>query len=190
VTDLIYRECPAELEIRSAAQGGDGRTVHGIAVPYGLPMRIDSALTEQFERGAFASQLNAARRVKFMRNHAAHGGDVIGTTVMLREDSRGLYGEWKMSRTVRGDETLELLKDGALTDFSIGFREGNNRKMRDGTVARTRATLFEVAVVNEGAYGEHATAEGIRSAEFNEAMARLLEAQRLFASLPMLPPPA
>jgi polyhydroxyalkanoate synthesis regulator phasin len=41
-------------------------------------------------------------------------------TVML-EDSKGLYVEGKISKTVLGDEALELMRDGVVDRMSIGF---------------------------------------------------------------------
>lgn len=169
MTDQEFRELPpGQLEIRAAKDGGsDGRTVYGIAVPYNQKMRIDSTLTEMFVRGAFDEQVNAGRfggRVPYARNHLAHGGSVIGKTLLLRDDAAGLYGEWRVSNTPLGNETLELLKDGALDQQSIGFRDqaGGHRRESDGTVTRTKSMLTEVAVVVRGAYGEHAAVAGVR----------------------------
>jgi HK97 family phage prohead protease len=160
--ELITRSFTPDLQVRS---GGDGRTIYGIAVPYNRPTRIDAHLTEMFTRGAFKHQLRAASRVKFSREHVLLGGTLIGRADMLREDAAGLYGEFRVSKTPVGDETLELVRDGALTDLSITFREhaNGNRRMRDGTVNRVKADVVEVAVVLEGAYGDLATASGVRS---------------------------
>lgn len=158
------RRFSPELEVRSTAQGGDGRTIVGIAVPYGRPQRIDPTLVEQFARGAFNHQLSAVRRVGFAREHQTLGGKLIGTTTMLRDDAAGLYGEFRVSKTAAGDETLELVKDGALTDLSIGFRARLSRRLPDGTIERQTAHLREVSVVAEGAYGDGATVSGVRHA--------------------------
>ncbi|GAB3372540.1 HK97 family phage prohead protease [Amycolatopsis echigonensis] len=154
------RQFTPEFEVRS---DGEGRTLCGIVVPYGKPQRIDSRLVEQFAPGAFAAQLRAAHRVPLMRDHGPHGGKLIGRATMLREDAAGLYGEFRVSRTPLGDETVELAKDGALTDFSIGFREGQNRTLPGGITERASASLTEVAVVMAGAYGDAAVISAVRS---------------------------
>lgn len=161
MSEMLYRTVTPELELRAK---GDGRTIYGIVVPYNTPMRIDSRLTEQFARGAFNHQLNAPNRVRFAREHVNLGGTLIGAAKMLRDDAKGLYGEFRVSRTPVGDETLELVKDGALTQLSVGFREVANGRLPGGIVERLKAHLFEVASVIEGAYGEHAVAAGVRSA--------------------------
>ncbi|GAA2543707.1 DUF305 domain-containing protein [Pseudonocardia hydrocarbonoxydans] len=162
MNQLITRAFSPELEVRSA---GDGRTVTGVAVPYGRPQRIDSTLTEQFRRGAFNAAIRAAHRVPFTREHLSMGGALIGRLTALRDDEAGLYFEARVSPTVAGDETLALLRDGALESVSIGFRARQNRRLADGTIERVTADLRELAVVLEGAYGEHALVSSVRAAD-------------------------
>ena len=71
----------------------------------------------------------------------------------------------RVAETPTGDETLALVRDGALDELSIYFRERQNRKLGGGVVARVTADLLEVAVVLEGAYGRLATVTGMRSAD-------------------------
>jgi HK97 family phage prohead protease len=186
----LYRTFAPDLEIRS---GGDGRTVVGIAVPWQVPTQVTPRLREQWAEGAFDHQLRALFRVRFAREHVELGGSLIGPTRMLRNDAAGLYGEWYVSRTPVGDETLELVKDGALRQLSIGFRERQNRTLADGTVERVTADLFEVALTMEGAYAELAGVSAVRTAA-DQALAgasgNLDRARQLIAALPLLPPVA
>jgi len=161
MTETHYRSFHPDLQVRSS---GDGRTIFGIAVPYNAPTRIDDMVgVEQFARGAFNHQLRQASRVKFAREHMLLGGTLIGAASMMRDDAAGLYVELRASRTPVGDETLELVKDGALNQLSVMFRERQNRRLAGGITERVKADLHEVAVVMEGAYGELATAVGVRS---------------------------
>lgn len=170
--DVHYRDFMPDLEVRAR---GDGRTIVGIAVPYDRPQYIDRELIEQFARGAFNDQIRAAvgkvpgvgmpaNRVPFARDHLPLGGELIGATKLLRDDAAGLYGEWRVSATPAGDATLELVKDGALWQLSIGFREGTNRRLPDGVTERVTAELREVAVVLEGAYHDAAVVSAVRAA--------------------------
>jgi HK97 family phage prohead protease len=172
MTDLQthYRSFVPDLEVRST---GDGRTVYGIAVPYNAPTRIDDSLVEQFSRGAFNHQLKAPGRVKFAREHVLLGGNLIGAATLLRDDAAGLYGEFRVSKTPAGDETLELIRDGALDQLSVMFRERQNRRLSGGVVDRVKADCAEVAVVMQGAYGELAMAAGVRSAQLPQAASDL-----------------
>lgn len=173
------RSFTPELEVRS---GGDGRTITGIAVPYNRPQRIDSRLTEQFARGAFNQQIRSASRVSLARGHIVLGGILIGKATMLRDDAAGLYVELRASATPTGDETLELVRDGALTDLSVAFQEGQNRQVSGGITERVTARLTEVAVVDEGAYGEAARVLAVRTAA-TDARCQL---DQIIASLPVL----
>lgn len=180
MTETFTREFMPDLEVRSS---GDGRTVCGIAVPYGKPQYIDSRLTEQFARGAFNQQLRAVFRLPFFRDHGPYGGTLIGRATEMRDDAAGLYTEFRVSKTDKGDETLELVKDGALSELSIGFREGQNRKLAGGVIERVTATLTEVAIVMAGAYGRAAVVTGVRSQATMERRARL---DQIVAGLPVL----
>jgi uncharacterized protein len=155
-----FRSFEPDLSVKP---GGDGRTVYGIAVPWGVVMQIDESLREQWARGAFDHQLRDPRRVKFEREHVPLGGTLIGAGSMMRNDAAGLYVELHTSKTPIGDETLELVRDGALNELSIHFRERQNRRLAGNVVERVQAQLKAVAIVMEGAYGELAAAGGVRS---------------------------
>ena len=164
---MLYRSFTPDLEVRS---DGDGRTIVGIAVPYGRTINVPSeGIRERFARGAFNHQLRAANRIAFARDHLPFGGVLIGATKLLRDDAAGLYGEWRVSRTAMGDETLELVRDGALRELSVGFKERRNRMVADpgGPITeRVKADASEVAVVMAGAYGRQgAVMTGVRSLE-------------------------
>lgn len=189
--DVQYRSFTPELEVRAA---GDGRTIVGIAVPYGRPQYISRGLTEQFRRGAFGHQLRAAHRVPLYRDHRPAGGSLIGRATLLRDDAAGLYGEWRVSKTVAGDETLELVRDGALSQLSIGFRERQNAPLPGGVTERVSADLREVAIVPEGAYGDAALIQAVRAAGLPYAgppvqrrPVNLPALEELLAGLPAVP---
>ncbi|HYD28875.1 HK97 family phage prohead protease [Brevundimonas sp.] len=165
-TELLTRTFDGELELRSSNNGGDGRTVFGRAVPYGVPQYIYDGLTEEFVRGCFDHQLRAANRIRTAREHVQLGGTLIGAVRSLDDRNDGLWFEARVSRTPTGDETLELINDGALRQTSIGFRERphGNKRTSNNVIQRTAADLFEIAFVMEGAYGEQAEIAGVRSA--------------------------
>jgi HK97 family phage prohead protease len=166
MSESLFRSFAPDLQVRS---GGDGRTIYGIAVPWNAPTRIDDSLVEQFARGAFSHQMAKPSRVKFAREHVLLGGELIGAASAMRDDASGLYVELRAARTPTGDATLELVKDGALDQLSIMFRERQNRRLAGGVTERVKADLAEVAVVMQGAYGDLATAVGVRSAQLPAA---------------------
>jgi HK97 family phage prohead protease len=152
-----------DLEIREDDNGG--RTIYGIAVPYDKEQRVGKD-TEVFRKGAFAEVIKAAHRVKLLRNHDSK--NPIGRATLLRETDQGLYAEFKVSKTREGDDALELVKDGALDQLSIGFMPIKNRKREDGVIERIKAHLAEVSLVTFGAYGDYATVNGVRSDQLGD----------------------
>lgn len=165
------RSYELDLEVRAT---GDGRTVCGICVPYDVPQKIHASLTEVFRRGAFQNVTRAAHRVKMLVGHDSRALP-IGRATLLREDAGGLYGEFRISKTQRGDEILELVADGALNQLSVGFQPLKDRRMTDGTVERISAHLAEVSLVTFGAYGEAATVVGVREESTTPNLDQIIE---------------
>jgi HK97 family phage prohead protease len=80
----------------------------------------------------------------------------------LREDTNGLYSEFYVSKTDRGDQVLELVRDGALDQLSIGFMSLKDNRLASGVIERIKAHLAEVSLVTFGAYGDMAAVSGMR----------------------------
>ncbi|MCK8673281.1 HK97 family phage prohead protease [Rhodococcus sp. HM1] len=157
----LTRTSSADLEIR----GSDGRTVVGIAVPFSQPTEIrdySGEYTETFQRGAFERTIRErGSKVKFLVAHDRLRLP-IGRATLLREDTSGLYSEFRVSKTESGDEVLELIRDGALDALSIGFQPirdlwSNDRR----SVTRTEVKLVEVSAVSFPAF-EGAQILGVR----------------------------
>jgi len=152
------RSYEIDLEVRAE---GDGRTICGICVPYNVEQRIHAGLTEVFLPGAFDGVTRAAHRVKLLMGHDSKGLP-LGRATTLREDASGLYGEFRVSKTDIGDQALELVRDGVLTNLSVGFQPLKDNRRRDGIVERVKAHLAEVSLVTFGAYGEKAAVAAVR----------------------------
>lgn len=174
MTDMHRRAFSSELEIRS---DGDGRTVTGIAVPFGTrtPIREwGQSYDEEFAKGAFARTIaERGDRVKFLDQHDS--SRPLGRATLLREDASGLYAEFRVSKTSRGDDFLELLRDGAIDSFSVGFLPvpGTDDVRAGGKhIVRREVKLREVSAVTFPAY-EGATITGIRCDE--DELARAAE---------------
>ena len=147
---ILYRTFTAALEVRD---DGDGRTVAGLAIPYGLEIDL-GGYTESFVLGAFTDADPA--HVPLTATHPRDGGELpIGITRELRDEPDGLHGTWYVSDTTLGNEVLTLIRDGAVRGLSIGFipLPGGDRWNRDRTrVERRHATLDHIAVVRSPAY--------------------------------------
>ena len=121
-------------------------------VPFDSPTQIsdyDGDYQETFKRGAFTRSIaERGDRIKFLSQHQ-RTTNPLGRAVLLREDTAGLYGEFRVSATQAGDEVLELIRDGALDSFSVGFqpiRETWNRNRTERTHYESKLT--EVSVVS------------------------------------------
>ena len=150
------RHYDTALEVRKE---GDGRTIVGIAVPYDVEQRITPGLVEVFRKGVFRDVTRAANRVKLLFQHKTDAP--IGRAIMLEERDGGLYGEFRISKTEAGDEALELIRDGVLSNLSVGFQPLRDEK-RGGVVNRLKAHLAEVSLVTFGAYGDSASIVAVR----------------------------
>ena len=150
------RHYDTALEVRAE---GDGRTIVGIAVPYDVEQRITPSLVEVFRKGVFRDVTRAANRVKLLFQHKTD--TPIGRAIMLEERDGGLYGEFRISKTEAGDEALELIRDGVLSNLSVGFQPLKDER-RGGVVNRIKAHLAEVSLVTFGAYGDAANIVAVR----------------------------
>jgi uncharacterized protein len=151
---IHVRNLTSSLAVRD---GGDGRTLHGPVLPWGVEARVldqGRLVTETFERGAL--QGTDPTRVPLTATHPRDAGTLpIGVTVELEDRADAAWGAWHVSKTVVGDEVLELARDGVPLGLSVGFAEvpGGSRWSADRQrVTRVRATLDHIAVVRVPAY--------------------------------------
>lgn len=129
------------FEIR--ATDTEKREVSGIAVPFNQTIDIGGGWSERFEKGA----VDLTADVKLFRDHE----DIIGVVTAMEESDEGLLIRAKISETVLGNETLNLVKDGAIRSFSVGFIPVTDVK-QDKTIIRKKVNLKEVSLVAFPAY--------------------------------------
>jgi len=109
--NLVYGYPQRTVELKTA---GDDWEVSGYASTWDLDLGGDV-----IHRGAFAESLASGSKVKFLYAHDA--AQLVGKPLELREDDRGLFGRFSLSRTRLGHDVHQLLVDGCLDAFSIGF---------------------------------------------------------------------
>jgi uncharacterized protein len=170
------RQFTSTLAVRD---GGDGRTLHGPVLPWGIEARVLDAgrlVTETFERGALAG--TDPGRVPLTATHPRDAGTLpIGRTLAIEDRADAAWGEWLVSDTMIGNEVLALARDGVPLGLSIGFEEvaGGSRWSADRQrVTRTRAALDHIAVVRVPAYAGAGVAGVREAARRAENMATLL----------------
>ena len=124
------------------------RSISGLAVPFMTPTQILPGFSEQIAPGAINPN---PRGVKLFWQHR----EPIGAVTTCRETPKGLVIDAKISNTAAGRDAYELVKDGAISQFSIGFRERDYKDEKtDGGVLRTQTgiDLMEVSLVPFPAY--------------------------------------
>ena len=131
-----------ELDVKTVSETGE---FIGYASIFGKPDLGDDVVLP----GAFAASLKrrGPEKIKLLRQHDQ--SEPIGVWTALTEDKRGLKAEGRLIlSTVKGRETYELLKAGALDGLSIGYKT-----IRDRIDAKKRVRfleeidLFEISVV-------------------------------------------
>lgn len=141
--------------LRSSDEG-DGRTLEGIAVPFGQIIDTWDG-PETFDPDCVFDDVDSA---KLGYEH----GETIGriTNAEPRED--GLHITARISDTQRGRDVVALLRDGALDSLSVGFIPIESETDKQGITHRKRVRLLETSVVSWPAY-EAAKITGQRNAQ-------------------------
>ena len=148
-----------EVELRIGDT--EERTITGIAVPYNEDANIGGAYIERFAPGAIRS----VEDVKIFYGHK-HDDLPIGKVVEGRDTEHGFEITAKIANTALGNDVLELMREGVLNKFSVGFEP--IEQVREGNiVTRTLVALREVSAVNWPAYST-ATITQVREETINE----------------------
>lgn len=124
------------------------RSISGLAVPFYTPTEIIPGFYEQIAAGAITPN---PRGVKLFWQHR----EPIGAVTSCRETFKGLVIDAKISDTAAGRDAYELVKDGAISQFSIGFRERDyvDEETEEGVLrTQTGIDLMEVSLVPFPAY--------------------------------------
>lgn len=132
-----------ELEVRKV--NPDAREFTGLAAPYDTETNVGGIYNEKFARGAFGEPNN----VKLFYGHS----EPIGKVISGRDTDEGFEITAAISKTTRGNDVYEMLRDGSLDRLSVGFVPVEHTVDEEtGTVTRTRVDLKEVSVVPFPAY--------------------------------------
>lgn len=139
MTELIVTRALSDHALEPV---GDGWTVYGRAVPYGVDQKVtDDGKTHYLERfvpGAFERDATKGGRwVNLYVGHAGDDGDrFLGRCVGLEEHEDGLYPAFRINRT---HPLAEEARSGDLTKWSVGARVYRTRLERiGGTEVRIR----------------------------------------------------
>lgn len=147
-----YERVTFTLEVR-VAEGGDGRTVEGVAVPYNEVTELTVHGAERFAPGSLKKTVQgwgqSGRALPLLRGHDQAAP--IGKVVELRDTPDGLLVKARLADTALGREAAAEVREGVLDAFSVGFR--TIRHALVGGVREVReAALHEVSLVPLPAY--------------------------------------
>lgn len=150
------------------------RTFTGYAAAYGN----EDSDGDIIQMGAFSESLMndfPRNKIKILWQHKS--SEPIGLPVEMREDERGLYVKGKISKTDRGDEAMELLRDGVIDSMSVGFmiaKDGYEYN-DDGKRVIKRGRLMEFSLVTFPA-NEQAVVQSVKEVSEREIERVLREA--------------
>jgi uncharacterized protein len=138
---LTYKSVGFQLEDLKS-RGDDGWSFSGYASTFG---NIDEG-GDVVLRGAFENSL-AHRVPRLLWQHDMH--EPIGRTLSLKEDDHGLHGDFLISRTTRGRDAYQLLRDGAIDSMSIGYIPDEQEFDDEHNVRKLKSVdLLEISLVS------------------------------------------
>lgn len=132
-----------------------------------------------FKRGAFANTIKTrGEKVKIFYDHK----HLIGSSLELREDDRGVYGRGKLNLAVdKAKEAYEFMRDGTLEGLSFTFSTIADSILGTGVRSIDEVELFEFGPVIFPS-NEAAVVTNVRSKDF----ATTLNRQTLYGQSGML----
>lgn len=144
---------------RTAEAGVEGRSLIGMAIPWERASLVSDfggpKYLEDFARTSADKTLaqNPEPRPLFYAHGFQLRGDRPIGIVHYQVEPAGLAFHSYVSRTREGDEALELARDGAARDVSVGYDPINSTRLRtaEGTVhRRTEIRLKELSLAPTG----------------------------------------
>ena len=133
----------APLKVADLKAVGDQYRVSGYVSTY----RTVDLGNDVVMPGAFDKSLSDGHKIRFLAHHRPD--QVLGVPDSLKSDKKGLFGQFRISRTQLGEETYQLLKDGALDSFSIGYIPRDYDYAESGDVRQLKdVELIECSVVS------------------------------------------
>jgi HK97 family phage prohead protease len=160
----------------------DERTFTGYAAAYGN----EDSDGDIIELGAFSDSIKAGRdKIKILWQHKSQ--EPIGIPLEMRETDKGLWVKGKISKTARGDEAMELMRDGVISAMSVGFMidksdydEEGRRRIKSGRLMEFSLVTFpanEQAVIQSvKEVNEREIERVLREAGVSRAMAKTIVA--------------
>ena len=150
-----FKFCSGEIKAYKQEDRPEGN--FGIVEGYIATFDVDRGdffgVKDQFVPGAFVESISDHARKNRSVRLLSHHDKIIGQfpIVNVREDERGLFARGEINLDVQeGREIYSLVRQGAISDFSIGFSIAENGSIVEGDLRTiTKATIWEGSLVDE-----------------------------------------
>lgn len=137
---MDYKSLPFHVtELKAANSGWE---VAGYASTFG---GTPDSYGDIVAKGAFADSLLTRPNVRLLWQHNME--EPIGKVISLREDDKGLLGQWSIVPTDTGTKAHQLLQAGLVDSLSIGFMTKDAEYTADGVRLLKAVDLYEVSLV-------------------------------------------
>lgn len=128
---------------------------------YASKFNGNDAYNDTIVKGAYQKTLESRDRPVQLRWN--HDGDIIGKWTNMYEDEVGLFVEGEICvEHSKGADVYALMKQGALSGLSIGYRIKSSEKKQDKGLILKEIDLVEISVVETPA-DLHATIDSVKS---------------------------
>lgn len=168
---MLLKNSGFTLDVKNSGFALDVKAVgdDGSIAGYASAFNVVDSYNEMVLPGAFKGSLAAARKekrsIKMLYQHDTY--QPIGVWDVLEEDTKGLHVSGRLLKDVspKAAETYGLIREGAIDELSIGYREIETAPHRqiEGVLTLKKLDLREVSVVTFGALGRAAHIDEIKS---------------------------
>ena len=131
----------------AAAEGSPRRSISGVAVTYDEVATVSDGTQIKILQGALPVE---GRNPKLYMQHQS---DLIVGQVVERVDTpEGMLFTAKISATRLGDDAMEMVKDGTISEVSVGINPTKFSYDDDGVMIVKEALWTELSLVSQGAF--------------------------------------
>jgi len=136
------------IQIEAAEGDTESRTVHGVAVPYGVEAQVSDGRRVVIEAGALPVD---GKNPKLFMNHQPE--QAIGTVTKRVEaaDGSGMMFTARIARSSLGNDAMVLASEGVLDSVSVGITP-TKWTMKDGVMHVKAAKWNELSLVPTPAF--------------------------------------
>lgn len=140
---MINKSIPLQLQTKADAPSG---TISAYLTTFGNSDVVDDIMAKG-SLDKFIAKFNpSAKKLPMFYEH--DHTSIIGEWTSLKSDEHGVVGEGTLyTETTKGSDVYKLMKRGAVSSVSIGFRSSDFEKNDDGGRTFNEIELVETSVV-------------------------------------------